>query len=107
MQFELNGTRREVSVWDPSAADSTRKVTLAEENDDSQIGASIPGMVSVVHVKAGDTVEENQVLAVIEAMKMETSVTAPRAGRVKEVFVEAGQAVKARELLMTLEFEEA
>ena len=107
VQFELNGTRREVSVWDPSAADSTRKVTLAEENDDSQIGASIPGMVSVVHVKAGDTVEENQVLAVIEAMKMETSVTAPRAGRVKEVFVEAGQAVKARELLMTLEFEEA
>ena len=60
-------------------------------------------MVSSVNVKVGDTVEENQVVAIIEAMKMETSVTAPKAGRVKEVCVSAGQVVKAKELLLVIE----
>ena len=53
--------------------------------------------------KVGDEVEENQVLAVIEAMKMETSVTAPKAGKIKEVLISGGQAVKAKELLIIME----
>ena len=68
-----------------------------------QIGASIPGMVSKLNVSVGDEVEENRTLAIIEAMKMETAVTAPCAGRVKEILVSAGQAVKAGELLIVLE----
>ena len=71
--------------------------------DKSQIGASIPGMVSKVNVKPGDTVEENQVLAIIEAMKMETSITAPKAGKITEVRVDPGQSVKAKELLFVIE----
>ena len=46
--------------------------------------------------------EENQVLAVIEAMKMETSVVARMAGIVDEVFIKEGTSVKAGELLMTI-----
>ena len=53
--------------------------------------------------KPGDVVEENQVLAVIEAMKMETAITARTAGTVKTVRVKEGQPVKAKELLMVLE----
>ena len=60
-------------------------------------------MVSKVNVSVGDEVEENQVIAVIEAMKMETSVTAPKAGRIREVLVSDGQAVKAKELLIIME----
>ena len=47
--------------------------------------------------------EKDQVLAVIEAMKMETAITARTAGTVKTVRVKEGQPVKARELLMVLE----
>lgn len=49
-----------------------------------------------------DAVEENQVLAVIEAMKMETSVVARMSGHVEEIFIEEGNAVKAGELLITI-----
>ena len=54
-------------------------------------------------VQVGDEVEANQTLAVIEAMKMETAITARTAGTVKTVRVKEGQPVKAKELLMVLE----
>ena len=53
-------------------------------------------------VKPGDQVKVNDVLAVIEAMKMETSVVARMDGTVDEVFVKGGQSVKAGELLLTI-----
>ena len=80
-----------------------KAVVLADPEDKSQIGASIPGLVSKINVKVGDTVEENQVIAVIEAMKMETSVTARMAGKVKSILVSEGSTVKAGELLITVE----
>ena len=103
VQFELNGMRREVAVRDPNASEKTRQVVQADESDPRQVGASIPGMVSKIHVQPGDTVEENQLLMTIEAMKMETAVTARTAGKVREIRVKEGQAVKAKELLMLLD----
>ena len=102
VQFELNGMRREVAVRDPNASEKTRQVVQADESDPQQVGASIPGMVSKIHVQPGDVVEENQVLMTIEAMKMETAITARTAGTVKKIRVKEGQPVKARELLMEL-----
>ncbi len=95
--------RREIAVPDPHADVQTHTVALADPEDKSQVGASIPGMVSKVSVQPGDAVEENQVIAVIEAMKMETAVTARTAGKVREIRVKEGQAVKAKELLMLLD----
>ena len=103
VQFELNGMRREVTVRDPHASEETRQATLADESDPMQVGTSIPGMVSKLSVKQGDHVEKDQVLAIIEAMKMETAITARAAGTVKTVRVKEGQPVKAKELLMVLE----
>ena len=102
VQFELNGMRREVAVPDKSAVSQVKPVVLADPEDKSQIGASIPGMVSKVNVKPGDQVEENQVVAVIEAMKMETSVVARMAGKVDQVLIREGASVKAGELLITI-----
>ena len=102
VNFELNGMRREVAVPDKRAEVKGKVVVLADPEDKSQVGSSIPGMVSKVNVKPGDAVEENQVLAVIEAMKMETSVVARMAGIVDEVFIKEGTSVKAGELLMTI-----
>ena len=103
VQFELNGMRREVAVPDPAAKDTGKRVVMADPKDKSQVGASIPGMVSRVNVKPGDRVEPNQVLAVIEAMKMETSMVARMAGTVDQVTVKTGQAVQAGELLVTIQ----
>ena len=102
VMFELNGQRREVSVPDRNAEVKGAAVVMADPEDKSQVGASIPGMVSKVGVKTGDRVEENQVLAVIEAMKMETSVVARMAGTVDQVFIKEGGSVKAGELLITI-----
>ncbi len=102
VNFELNGTRREVSVPDKNAEVKGKIVVMADPEDKSQVGSSIPGMVSKVCVKPGDVVEENQVLAVIEAMKMETSVVARMTGVVDQIFVTDGTSVKAGELLMTI-----
>ena len=106
VNFELNGMRREVEVPDKNAEVKGRTVRMADPEDKSQIGSSIPGMVSKVNVKRGDMVEENQVLAVIEAMKMETSVVARMSGVVEEVLVSDGTSVKAGELLMTIRVKE-
>lgn len=102
VHFELNGMRREVAVPDKTAQATAHHVTLADPEDKSQVGASIPGMVSKITVKPGEKVEENQVLAVIEAMKMETSVVARMAGVVDEILVKEGSSVKAGELLITI-----
>ncbi len=103
VEFELNGMRRQVAVPDPAAASSIKQVALADPEDKSQVGASIPGMVSKVNVKVGDEVEANQILVVIEAMKMETSIVARMSGKVSQVLIKEGDNVKAGELLITIE----
>ena len=98
VHFELNGMRREVAVPDKRAEVKGKVVVLADPEDKSQVGSSIPGMVSKICVKLGDAVEENQVLAVIEAMKMETAITATASGTLQQVatagaLLQAGQVV--------------
>ena len=105
VQFELNGTRREVEVPDPNAERTMERAPVADENDPCQAGASLPGIVSKICVKKGERVEKGQTLAVIEAMKMETAVAARISGIVKEIFAGVGRTVKAHELLMTIENE--
>ncbi len=103
VEFELNGMRREVTVPDPNAIDTSKKVILADPEDKSQVGASIPGLVSKINVKVGDMVEPNQALLVIEAMKMETSIVSRMAGKIASIEINEGDTVKAGELLITIE----
>ena len=105
VQFELNGMRREVAVPDKDAVSKVRPVTLADPDDKSQVGSSIPGMISKLNVKPGDPVEENQVVAVIEAMKMEINIVARIRGTVDQVLIKEGSTVKAGELIMTLKLQ--
>lgn len=61
------------------------------------------GKIIDVKVKTGDQVQEDDELFTLEAMKMEMPIVAPGAGTVKEVKVEAGQAVEAEQVLAILE----
>ena len=67
----------------------------------------MPGLVKAVHVAAGQQVKAGDRLAVLEAMKMEHSLTAARDGVVAEVLVAEGQQVEAGAALIRLEEEEA
>jgi oxaloacetate decarboxylase alpha subunit len=57
------------------------------------VNAVLAGNIFKVHVTPGTVVEKNDPLLVVEAMKMETVVSAPRAGTVANVFVKEGDAV--------------
>jgi biotin carboxyl carrier protein len=65
--------------------------------------APIGGNITKVNVAAGEAVAENQVLMVMEAMKMETNVAAPAAGKVKRLHVEAGDSVTQGQVLAEFE----
>lgn len=102
VSFELNGIRREVKVPDEEAQKNIVKVPLADPNNYSEIGASIPGSVAKINVKVGDKVAVNQTLIVIEAMKMETAVVSLIDGEVDTIEVKEGDTVKGGQLLIKL-----
>ncbi len=103
--FEVNGNRREIKVEDKGSHSKVERVVtkIADPENDMEIGASVPGNVASITVKEGEKVEKNQTLAVIEAMKMETNITANGDGIVKSIIVSEGQQVKSGELLIVLE----
>src|SRR2546423_4009437 len=72
--FELNGQPREVVVADRSVEGTLHKHPKAEAENPNHVGAPMPGKVSSVAVKKGETVKTGQRLLSIEAMKMETAV---------------------------------
>jgi methylmalonyl-CoA carboxyltransferase small subunit len=63
----------------------------------------VMGLVIKVNVEPGQAVEEGALMLVLEAMKMETNVTAPHAGIVKSVHVKPGDPVKVNEVLAEFE----
>ncbi|MGI6226255.1 MAG: pyruvate carboxylase, partial [Peptococcales bacterium] len=101
--FELNGVRREITVPEKNAQNNTAAVKMADPSDKHQVGSGIPGTVFKILVEKGQSVEENEGLLIIEAMKMETKIVARTKGIVSEILVQEGSEVKAGELLMKLE----
>lgn len=71
--------------------------------DEKQYRSPVNGLVIKVNVEPGQQVRPNDVLVVLEAMKMETSVTVHHAGKVRKVNVEAGKPVKLHQVLIELE----
>jgi acetyl-CoA carboxylase biotin carboxyl carrier protein len=66
------------------------------------VKAELVGMVWKVRVNPGDDVTEEQELIVLESMKMEIPVIAPRSGRVVEVRVKEGDVVAENQVLVVL-----
>lgn len=68
----------------------------------TRVNAHITGTVWKIEVHPGDSVAEGQVCVILESMKMELPVEAPRAGTVNVVHVVEGQAVSEGDALLTL-----
>lgn len=101
--FELNGQPREVTVTDLALEPAAPKHPKADPDNPAHVAASMPGMVFNVAVKPDDPVSPGQKLLTLEAMKMQTAITAEIAGQVAEVHVHAGTQVETGDLLMTIE----
>lgn len=101
--FELNGQPREIIVQDLNVEVSGEKKPKANPSNPNQIGATMPGTTLKVVVSPGSRVRRGEHLLITEAMKMETTVQAPRDGIVKEIFVKEGEAISTGDLLIELE----
>ena len=104
--FEVNGNRREIPILDKANnlknLQQEDHIAMADKEDKSQIGASIPGSISKILVKEGDTVKKGDGIAVIEAMKMETNIVSNVSGKVKKIFVKENEQVKVGQLIVKI-----
>ena len=84
-------------------AEAAGSAAAAADGGPANLQAPIPGRLVKILVKPGDKVSAGQALLVLEAMKMENEVRAPRAGTVKVVHVGEGVAVETGQVLVALE----
>jgi glutaconyl-CoA/methylmalonyl-CoA decarboxylase subunit gamma len=95
----------------PVLLQSARRRAIAAATGSAGVSASgpitvvapMPGRIVGVPVAQGDAVERGQTVVVLEAMKMESAITAAQAGLVSEVLVAPGQAVQQRQPLLRIE----
>lgn len=101
--FKVNGQTRNVEIPDKQLKIEKVQHTKADADDETQIGAPLQGMLSNVFVAAKQTVKRNEPLFVIEAMKMETTITAAADGVVKKVHLQSGTMMNTEDLVVTME----
>jgi len=100
--FKINGQLRNVMIKDRSVKVQKTQNEKADADDPKQVGAPLQGLLSTVLVKKGQAVKRNQPLFIIEAMKMETTVTANAEGTVDKIQLEGGSLVNAEDLVLIL-----
>lgn len=75
----------------------------SDASSENQLASPMPGKVIKLHVQPGDEVKKGSLLLIVEAMKMENNITAPRDAIVKEVFVSEQDMVERNKPLILLE----
>jgi len=101
VSFELNGYNRTIRVKDNSVK-SLKPQYQKVSNKEKEMGAPLQGKLSAILVKEGDEVQAGTALFVIEAMKMESTVSAASGGKVKKVHIPAGTMVDQNDMVVEL-----
>jgi len=101
--FKINGQLSHIRVKDQSIVTESVQNQKADADNDQHVGSPLQGLLSNILVKKGQTIKANTPLFVLEAMKMETTVTAPKEGTVKEIVLKAGTLVESDDLIIVLE----
>ena len=96
--FRLNGQTRSIEVKDRNVV--VRKVSNPKASGELQIGAPLQGRLARVFVKPGEAAKRNAPLFTIEAMKMETTITAPKDLTVKRIALNEATMVEADDLVI-------
>ena len=98
--FRINGTVRSVLIKDLSLDDTQEKNIKAVGAN--QIGAPLQGSLSKIIVKEGDEISKDTPLFIIEAMKMESTITAPMDGIVKKIYLKEKTLVEQDDLVVEI-----
>lgn len=69
----------------------------------TKIISPMPGLLLKIHKNAGEHVNENEPIILLEAMKMENEIRSPKSGIIKEVFLKRGSTVEKDVLILTIE----
>ncbi len=101
--FELNGQPRPMRFAKAGLEGVKKARAKAEDGNPRHIAAPMPGAIATVAVKVGQRVHKGSPLVSIEAMKMETALTADRDGVIAKVLVSPGDRVEPKDLLLVLE----
>jgi acetyl-CoA/propionyl-CoA carboxylase biotin carboxyl carrier protein len=94
---------RSVRLWNPAMAASAAAAVHTGASGSGEVTSPMQGTILRVLVTDGQEVEAGQALLILEAMKMETTLAAPRSGKVAGLKVVAGASVAAGEALATVE----
>lgn len=98
--FKLNGQSRAIEVRDRSFLSEVAENTKVSK--DSEVGAPLQGSLSKILVKEGDSVEVNTPLFIIEAMKMESTVTSNLKGTVQKIYLKERTLVEQNDLVLEI-----
>lgn len=101
--FKINGQTRSVEIRDESV--SVEKIQHRKALNANEIGCPLQGRITRIFVNPGDKVKKNDPLFVIEAMKMESTITSPFKGKVRAVHLANKTMVEQDDLVV--EFEES
>jgi len=101
--FKVNGQGRFVQIKDESIKVSKVSNQKATKKEAKEIGAPLQGLLSTILVKKGEKVTKNQPLFVIEAMKMESTITAIEDGTIQKITLSSGTMVNSEDLVLTFE----
>jgi biotin carboxyl carrier protein len=103
VEVKNSGMKRATTSFEAVPAVSmTRTATPRQAAVEGAVTAPMTGKIVKVKVKKGEQVNANQVLCVIEAMKMENEITAPKAGTIQEINVSDGSPVGEGEILFII-----
>jgi pyruvate carboxylase len=97
----LNGQLRTLDVRDESIEPGTPAVERADPDNAEHVAAPLAGVVTL-QVAEGDEVTDGEPIAVLEAMKMESTITAPRAGTVRRIVAHSGRRLEPGDLILIL-----
>jgi pyruvate carboxylase len=98
--FRLNGQTRSIEVQDKKA--NVKKTSHAKASGEHQIGTPLQGLLSKIFVKPGQEVKKNTPLFTIEAMKMETTITAASDIKIQTIALPEGALVESEDLVMEI-----
>ena len=100
--FEFNGLPREIEIKDRNVKATAAVRKKADKSNNGEIGASLSGSVVKLLVEKGQAVTKGTPLIVTEAMKMETTLSAPISGIISAIHVSAGERVDSGDCLMEI-----
>lgn len=102
VHFDFNGLPREISVKDRNVKATVKSRKKADKLLPGEVGASLSGSVVKVMVEKGQAVKKGAPLVVTEAMKMETTISAPIDGIISTIYVVAGDRIESGDCLVEI-----